>query len=65
MAVLTACVFHKWAEPKGSTEQCNNSERATGKTKGKYLHYGDLHLNGVLFRKKKDCNPRDHCVEQM
>lgn len=53
MAVLMACVFHKWAEPKGSTEQCNTSERATGKTEGKYLHYGDLHLDGVLFRKKE------------
>lgn len=35
MAALVAYLFHKWAEPKGSTEQCKDSKGATGKIEGK------------------------------
>lgn len=51
MAALVAYLFHKWADPKGSTEQCKDSEGATGKTEGKLLH-GKLRLHGVSFRKE-------------
>lgn len=52
MAGLVAFVLHKWAEPKGSTGQCKDSEGATGRTKGRKLLYGNLCLNDVYSEKE-------------
>lgn len=35
MAALVAYLLHKWAEPKGSAEQCKDSEGVTRKAEGK------------------------------
>lgn len=62
MDSLVAYLFHKWAEPKGSTEQCKDSKGATRKTERKITTSWQALLAQCFIQTKKDCNPRDCCV---